>query len=94
MKSRLGGIAKITSNNDIQYYLKDHLGSIRATVDQNNGVLSAQDGVYPDLSGTLGDTYYRREHIIRKIQLINSQENNEIMKRNMIILARGIMIQE
>jgi len=60
LKSRLGEIEKINASNEIQYYIKDHLGSIRVTVDQNNGILSAQDGVYPDLSGILGDIYYKR----------------------------------
>jgi RHS repeat-associated protein len=42
--------------------LKDHLGSIRAVVDENGGVMDARDGVYPDML-LIGNPW---GHIIRE----------------------------
>jgi len=39
----LDNIGKINSNDSKYYYLKDHLGSIRAMVNSNNELVSAQD---------------------------------------------------
>ncbi|HRJ98773.1 MAG TPA: RHS repeat-associated core domain-containing protein [Ignavibacteria bacterium] len=39
----LGNEGYITSAGALNFYLKDHLGSIRAVTDENNSVISAQD---------------------------------------------------
>jgi len=39
----LDNIGKINSNESKYYYLKDHLGSVRAEVNENGGVVSSQD---------------------------------------------------
>jgi hypothetical protein len=44
------------------FYLKDHLGSIRAVVDENGGIMDARDGVYPDML-LIGNPW---GHIIRE----------------------------
>jgi len=39
----LGNEGYITSSGALNFYLKDHLGSIRAVIDENNSVISGQD---------------------------------------------------
>ncbi|HCA42768.1 MAG TPA: hypothetical protein DEP28_05890, partial [Bacteroidetes bacterium] len=63
----------MTSNNDIQYYLKDHLGSIRAVVDDDNEVLSAQD--YDPWGYLLQERVYNQENTTYKFT--GKQRDNE-----------------
>jgi DNA polymerase II small subunit/DNA polymerase delta subunit B len=49
-RAQAGGIdniGKITHDGSRYYYLKDHLGSIRAIVNQDIELVSAQDGACP-----------------------------------------------
>jgi YD repeat-containing protein len=39
----LDNVGKVDANGDMNFYLKDHLGSIRAVVDVRNDVVNAQD---------------------------------------------------
>lgn len=39
----LGNEGYITSSGALNFYLKDHLGSVRAVIDENNSVISGQD---------------------------------------------------
>ncbi|MBK8983194.1 MAG: hypothetical protein IPM38_12950 [Ignavibacteria bacterium] len=39
----LGNEGYITSSGALNFYLKDHLGSVRAVIDENNSVISSQD---------------------------------------------------
>ncbi len=43
----LGNEGYITSSGALNFYLKDHLGSVRAVIDENNSVISSQDGACP-----------------------------------------------
>ncbi|MBE2256598.1 MAG: hypothetical protein IAE65_10405, partial [Ignavibacteria bacterium] len=72
-KSRFGGIAKITSGNEVQHYIKDHLGSIRVTIDDDNQVLSAQD--YDPWGFMLHERTYNQENTTYKFT--GKQRDNE-----------------
>ncbi len=47
----LGNEGRITSDGIRYYYIKDHLGSIRTVLNDNNDLVEAIDGVYPDFIG-------------------------------------------
>jgi len=43
----MDNIGFIDGNEDIRFYMKDHLGSIRAVTDVSGNVVSSQDGACP-----------------------------------------------
>lgn len=47
----LGNEGRITPDGTRYYYIKDHLGSIRAVLNDSNNLVEAIDGVYPDFIG-------------------------------------------
>jgi len=63
---RLDNVGKINSDTTRNYYLKDHLGSIRVVLNSTNQVVSAQDGACPAQrqrdAGTHGDIRWRIVH--------------------------------
>lgn len=42
-------VGKIKADGSKFFYLKDHLGTIRVVLNEDNQIVSAQDGVYPDM---------------------------------------------
>ncbi|MCB0728730.1 MAG: hypothetical protein KDD00_14805, partial [Ignavibacteriae bacterium] len=43
----MDNIGFINGNEDIRFYMKDHLGSVRAVIDVSGNVVSSQDGACP-----------------------------------------------
>jgi len=76
-------IGKITSDNNKFFYIKDHLGSIRAVTNQSNNVVSAQDY---DCWGYVISTEYVRH--AQMAAFTNSQAKKEITKAPMTILVQ------
>ncbi|HCN38427.1 MAG TPA: hypothetical protein DIS94_12035 [Bacteroidetes bacterium] len=84
----------LDADRQVRIYIKDHLGSIRVTLDDKLAVINAQDGVYPDLSGICGDICCKIKLMNLRIQHLNSQARREIKKVDMIILYQEIIIQK
>jgi hypothetical protein len=84
----LDNFGKIDANNQKFFYLKDHLGTIHAIVNQNNEVVYAQDGACPAVAGMHGAIRWKTETGCRHQLLtasISSPLKNEILKAIMII---------
>ena len=91
----LGNEGYITSSGALNFYLKDHLGSVRAVIDENNSVIS---GKMEPVSacfwrGMHGNTYCKAANTTVTAACINSRERSGMRKANMTISARGIMMR-
>ena len=65
----------ITGEGDKRYYLKDHLGSIRAVIDEGGSLVSAQD--YDAWGYQLQDRSYNSEESIYKFTSKERDEENK-----------------
>ena len=89
----MDNIGFIDGNEDIRFYMKDHLGSIRAVTDVSGNVVSSQDGACPRML-LAGDAWgYLLENRVMTVMKVftNSHQRNGMMRVFMIISGRGIM---